>query len=500
MAQPEPVLHARGISKFFPGAIALDDVELALYPGEVHALLGENGAGKSTLIKCLTGAYSRDGGTITLGGAEIDPRDPLGSQALGIGTVYQEVNLLPNLTVAENLFLGRQPMRWGMVDHRRMKADSRRILRDYGLEIDPARLLSSYSIAIQQIVAIARAVELSGKVLILDEPTASLDHDEVQLLFSVIERLKGRGLAIVFITHFLDQVFAISDRATILRNGRVVGTRRLADATQTEIVTLMLGRALEAATHHRAQSEPGELLLSLKGYGKRGSIEPFDMDIREGEVVGLAGLLGSGRSETLGVVFGVVAADQGTAALRGKPLRITSPREAIRNRFALCPEDRKTDGIVGDLSVRENIILSLQARQGWHRPIPRARAEEIAQHYVKALDIRLASLDMPIRLLSGGNQQKALLARWLATEPELLILDEPTRGIDVGAHAEIIALIEELRRKGMALIVASSEMEELVAYSSRIVVLRDRRQVGELTGHEISTKAIVEAIAAEDAA
>ncbi|TMV90632.1 sugar ABC transporter ATP-binding protein [Thioclava sp. BHET1] len=495
-----PVLHATGISKFFPGVIALDDVELALYPGEVHALLGENGAGKSTLIKCLTGAYSRDGGTILLDGEPIDPRDPLSSQAAGIGTVYQEVNLLANLSVAENLYLGRQPRRFGMIDHRRMVRDARAVLAEYGLDLDPARLLSSYSIAIQQIVAIARAVELSGKVLILDEPTASLDRDEVQLMFSVIRRLKARGLAVVFITHFLDQVLELCDRATILRNGCVVGTRRLESVSQTEIVTMMLGRQLEAATKHHDAGPPGKLLLSLRGFARRGAIEPFDLDIHEGEVVGLAGLLGSGRSETCNAIFGAQAADRGTAELRGAPLQIPNPRAAIRHRFALCPEDRKTEGIVGDLSVRENIILSLQARQGWFRPLPRARIEEIAQGYVKALDIRLANLDTPIRLLSGGNQQKALLARWLATEPDFLILDEPTRGIDVGAHAEIIALIERLRAQGMALLVASSEMEELVAYSSRIVVMRDRRQVGELRGEAISPTSIIRAIAAEEEA
>jgi len=493
-----PVLEGTGISKFFPGAIALDEVDLTLYPGEVHALLGENGAGKSTLIKCLTGAYRRDGGAIRLDGAEIDPRDTLESQSLGIGTVYQEVNLLPNLTVAENLFLGRQPMRWGLVDHRAMQRRSAEILRGYGLELDTGQLLSSCSVAIQQVVAIARAVELSGKVLILDEPTASLDRDEVDLLFSVIRELKSRGLAIVFITHFLDQVFEISDRATVLRNGRVVGTCKLADMSQTDIVTMMLGRQLEAVTRDRAPQETGKTLLRLRGFGRRGMIEPFDMELHEGEVIGLAGLLGSGRTETASLIFGAVAADSGSAELRGKAIRLTSPREAIAHRFGLCPEDRKSDGIVGDLSVRENIILALQARQGWFRPLPRAQVNEVAEAYVKALDIRLASLDMPIRLLSGGNQQKALLARWLATEPDLLILDEPTRGIDVGAHAEIIALIEKLRERGMALLVASSELEELVAYSTRVVVLRDRRQVRELTGDEITADNIVRAIADED--
>ena len=495
-----PLLHASGISKFFPGAVALDEVELKLLPGEVHALLGENGAGKSTLIKCLTGAYRRDGGTITLDGTEVDPGSTNESQALGIGTVYQEVNLLPNMTVAENLFLGRQITRAGLLRRRAMNRAAREVLLDYGLDIDPAEPLTSYSVAVQQVIAIARAVEMSGKVLILDEPTASLDREEVQLVFSVIRKLRDRGLAVVFITHFLDQVFEISDRATVLRNGQVVGERDLSQVSPNDIVTLMLGRQLEERVQERKGGHAGDVLVEIEDLGKRGTIEPFSLTLHEGEVVGLAGLLGSGRTETANLVFGAVQADQGRIRKRGQEIRVNRPRDAITQRFALCPEDRKTEGIIGDLSVRDNIILALQARQGWTRPLPRARVNEIAEHYVRALDIRLASLDMPIRLLSGGNQQKALLARWLATQPELLILDEPTRGIDVGAHAEIIALIERLREEGMALLVASSEMEELVAYSTRVVVLRDRHQVSELTGDQITPANIIRAIAAEDEA
>ena len=490
-----PVLHARGISKFFPGTIALDDVELRLNPGEVHALLGENGAGKSTLIKCLTGAYQRDAGTLLLDGAPINPASTAASQKLGIGTVYQEVNLLPNLTVAENLFLGRQPLCGGFVSRRRMNAMARETLAGYGLKIDPTEPLTAYSVAVQQVVAIARAVDMSGKVLILDEPTASLDRDEVALLFSVIRQLKARGLAIVFITHFLDQVFEICDRATILRNGRVVGDCALAEVSRREVITMMLGRQLEARVHSKKTGTVGKPLVQVADLGRRGMIEPFSLDIHEGEVVGLAGLLGSGRTETANLIFGAVMPDQGRIRLRGTDITIRTPRDAVAHGFALCPEDRKSEGIIGDLSVRDNIILALQARQGWMRPIPRAKVTEIADRYVRALDIRLASLDTPIRLLSGGNQQKALLARWLATNPAFLILDEPTRGIDVGAHAEIIALIDQLRADGMALLVASSELDELVAYSTRVVVLRDRVQICELTGDQITPDTIVQAIA-----
>ena len=492
-----PVLCAEGISKFFPGTIALDDVSLTLFEGEIHALLGENGAGKSTLIKCLTGAYRRDAGTISIDGTDVNPTSTLASQSLGIGTVYQEVNLLPNLTVAENLYLGRQPTRGPFVARSRMNRDARASLKEFGIDIDPAQPLSSYSVAVQQVIAIARAVELSGKVLILDEPTASLDRDEVQLLFSVIHKLKERGLSIVFITHFMDQVFEHADRATVLRNGQVVGTRLLRDVSQTDIVTLMLGRQLEARKKAPKHVVQGDTLLEINNLAKTGTLEPFSLNIREGEVVGLAGLLGSGRTETANLIFGVVKSEHGKLRLRERDIRVNNPRDAVAHRFALCPEDRKNDGIVGDLSVRDNIILALQARQGWTRPIPRSKVDEIANHYVKALDIRLASLDMPIRLLSGGNQQKALLARWLATDPDFLILDEPTRGIDIGAHAEIIALIERLQQDGMALLVASSEMEELVAYSSRVIVMRDRCQVGELSGDDITTDNIIQAIAAE---
>lgn len=492
-----PMLQAKGISKFFPGTIALDDVELTLHRGEIHALLGENGAGKSTLIKCLTGVYRRDGGEIELDGETVDPLSTNHSQTLGIGTVYQEVNLLPNLTVAENLYLGRQPMRGPFVARRAMNEAASKSLKSFGINIDPSQPLSAYSVAVQQVIAIARAVELSGKVLILDEPTASLDREEVQLLFSVIRQLTSRGIAIVFITHFIDQVFEICDRATVLRNGQVVGTRLLKDVSQKDIVSLMLGRQLEARVRAPKSDVAGKKLLHIDGLRKTGMLDAFTLELREGEVVGLAGLLGSGRTETANLIFGAVKADQGTLKLRDHEIRISNPRNAVAHGFALCPEDRKTEGIVGDLSVRDNIILALQARQGWMRPIPRRKVEEIAQHYVRTLDIRLANLDMPIRLLSGGNQQKAILARWLATDPDFLILDEPTRGIDIGAHAEIIALINRLREDGMALLVASSEMEELVAYANRVIVMRDRRQVGELTGDDITSNNIIQAIAAE---
>ncbi|MGY0710774.1 galactofuranose ABC transporter, ATP-binding protein YtfR [Azospirillum argentinense] len=498
-----PLLAIRGLSKAFLGVQALDGVDFTVRHGEIHALLGENGAGKSTLIKTLTGVYQRDAGTVTLEGRAIAPRGVEEAQRLHIGTVYQEVNLLPNLSVAENLFLGRQPMRFGLVDRGAMRRRARAVLIPYGLSLDVTAPLGRFSVATQQIVAIARAVDMSAKVLILDEPTASLDAQEVAVLFKVLRTLRSRGIGIVFVTHFLDQVYALCDRITVLRNGRLVGERRTAELPRLDLVAMMLGRELEAAAHRIAPpDDEGEEdarppLVRFRGYGKSRSVEPFDLAIRPGEVVGLAGLLGSGRTETARLVFGMDRADQGEVAVDGQAVRLRGPRDAIRLGFGFCPEDRKKEGIVGALSVRENIILALQARQGWLRPIPRRRQEEIADRFIRLLDIRTPHAEQPIQLLSGGNQQKALLARWLATEPRLLILDEPTRGIDVGAHAEIIRLIERLCADGMALLVVSSELEEIVAYSRRVVVLRDRRHVAELRGGEVAVDRIVAAIASE---
>ncbi|WP_279480819.1 sugar ABC transporter ATP-binding protein [Aureimonas sp. SK2] len=494
---PHDLLALRGLTKTFAGMTALDGVDLTLRAGEIHALLGENGAGKSTLIKTLTGVYRRDGGRILLDGAEIHPTDSRQAQALGIGTVYQEVNLLPNLSVAENLFLGRQPTRFGFTDGRAMRRRTRELLKSYGLDIDPSATLGQLSVAVQQLVAIIRAVDVSGKVLILDEPTASLDAAEVEILFGAMRALRDRGMAIVFVTHFLDQVFAVCDRATVLRNGRLVGERAIADTSRMDIVTMMLGRELGEAVHHAppTRAAAGEPRVSFRNYGRRRSVEPFDLEIRPGEAVGVAGLLGSGRTETARLVFGADRADTGEAFVDGKPVRLVNPRAAIRAGFGYCPEERKVEGIVGDLSVRENIILALQARRGWAKPLSMREQVRISDRFVKALDIRTTDIEKPIRLLSGGNQQKAILARWLATEPSFLILDEPTRGIDVGAHAEIVRLIEELCADGMAMLVISSELDEITTYAARVRVLRDRRHLGDLTGVDVSPAAIMRTIA-----
>ncbi|NGO65621.1 sugar ABC transporter ATP-binding protein [Rhizobium daejeonense] len=493
------VLEARGVGKIFGQNRALNDVTLGLRAGEVHALLGENGAGKSTLIKILTGAYQPDAGDVVLDGKAVQFRDPLDAQSHGIGTVYQEVNLLPNRSVAENLYLGHQPTRFGFVRKSLIARNARALLARYGLDIDVEAELGSYSVAVQQIVAICRAVELSGKVLVLDEPTASLDRHEVDRLFEVIAALKAEGLAIVFITHFLDQVFAISDRVTILRNGRLIGTRPLAGLTRTDVVRMMLGKDVSfvPAVTGIEEREAGPAMVEFDGCGKTGKVKPFSVRIHKGEVVGVAGLLGSGRTEMARVMFGVDPSDSGEIRMGKKRIDLKNPVQAIAHGFGFCPEDRKAEGILGDLSVRENIVIALQGKLGWFRALNRDEQMEIAGRFAEELDIRAASHDMPVKLLSGGNQQKVILARWLATDPNFLILDEPTRGIDVGAHAEIVRTINRLREDGLALMVISSELDEIVAYSSRVVVMRDREMVAELHGDQITPAVIVQAIAAQ---
>ena len=500
-ADSRVVLAAKGITKTFGAHTALNNVEIGLRAGEVHALLGENGAGKSTLIKILTGAYSPDAGEITVDGTPMHFSTPLQAQAAGIGTVYQEVNLLPNMTVLDNLFIGRQPRRFGMVDRARMAREAREILAKYGLDIDVRAELSTFSVAIQQIVAIARAVELSGKVLILDEPTASLDRTEVDKLFEIVRSLRDRGLAIVFITHFLDQVFELSDRVTVLRNGKLVGSEAIDGIDRASLVRMMLGKDL--ALVHEAfidtEARVADPLMHFTNVGLRGSVNPFDLTVHRGEVIGVAGLLGSGRTEMARLMFGVDTADSGGLEIDGRQVQVRRPQDAVSLGFGFCPEDRKADGIFGELSVRENIVIAMQAKLGWLRALTRDEQLEIAGQFIEALDIRTASAELPVKLLSGGNQQKVILARWLATDPRFLILDEPTRGIDVGAHAEIVRMISRLREDGLALVVISSELDEIVSYSSRVIVMRDRSMIAELHGGDITPSAIVQAIAAQNA-
>jgi simple sugar transport system ATP-binding protein len=499
-----PVLQLTGIDKQFNGVPALRGVALRLRAGEIHALLGQNGAGKSTLIKVLTGVYAADAGEMTLAGNPIRPSSPIDAQRMGISTVYQEVNLCPNLSVEENIFSGRYPRRGVAqgfrIDWAAVNRDARALLARLDVHIDVSRLLSSYSVAVQQMVAIARALGLSSKVLILDEPTSSLDDEEVKSLFAVLRRLRGEGLAILFVTHFLNQVYAVSDRITVLRNGAWVGEWPTSELGPQALISAMVGREFAAQATGHADLPPidesAAAVLAAEGLGQRGQLQPVDLQVRPGEIVGLAGLLGSGRTELARLLFGLAKPDHGSLKVDGVAVELASPADAVKHGLALCPEERKTDGIVADLSLRENIALALQARRGVRNTLSRAEQAALAERFVKTLGIKTASIETPIGLLSGGNQQKAVLARWLAIEPRLLILDEPTRGIDVAAKQEIMDEILRLARGGMAVLFISSEMNEVVRVSHRIVVLRERRKVGELPGGT-SEDAVYDLIAME---
>ena len=498
----EFLLTMTGISKTFPGVNALENVDFALRRGEIHALVGENGAGKSTLIKVLTGAEHADAGTIVLDGQTVQVRSPQQSQDLGISTVYQEINLCTNISVAENILLGHEPRRRvGSINWRKMNAQASQALQRLGIDVDVSQPLGDYSVAIQQMVAIARALEvLAAKVLILDEPTSSLDNNEAKRLFDVMARLKSEGLGIVFITHFLDQVYQVSDRITVLRNGHLVGTYETSDLPRVELVAKMLGRSLtdlvevSKAKAREEQAVESKRLIEAKGLGRKGALEPLDLDLNVGEVVGLAGLLGSGRTELAELIFGIHNPDTGALLIDGQEVAHFSPRESLRNRVALCPEDRKAEGIVGDLTIRENIILALQARNGWVKYLDVQKQNEIAQRYIDLLGIATPSPEQLVKNLSGGNQQKVILARWLATDPHVLILDEPTRGIDVGAKAEIQRLVLDLVEEGKSILFISSELEEVLRTSHRIVVLRDHRKAAEYAG-DVSDQTLIQTMA-----
>lgn len=500
------ILVMEGISKSFPGVQALDDVSLMLRKGEVLCLVGENGAGKSTLMKVLTGVDKFDQGKIIFDGHEIHPKSPQHAQSLGISTVYQEINLCINLSVAENILLGREPRKMGRIDWPKMNALAGNTLRDLlGVDIDVTMPLGSYTVAIQQMVAIARALYIaSAKILILDEPTSSLDVNETAQLFTVMRKLKGEGVGIIFITHFIGQIYEISDRITVLRNGKLVGTYETAAISRVGLISKMIGRSLaELDEMTKIKLESGkhiksEALLRARGIGLTGSMQPFDLDLHMGEVLGLAGLLGSGRTEIASLLFGNDEPDSGEMFVNGKAVQDYSPLASIKRGVALCPEDRKSAGIVDDLTVRENIILAMQASKGWFRYLNLDDQYQIAEKYIELLSIATPSADQPVKTLSGGNQQKVILARWLATNPQVLILDEPTRGIDVGTKAEIQRLVLLLAEEGKACVFISSELEEVLRTSHRIAVLRDREKVAEFSG-EVDENTIIHAIAGSEA-
>ena len=493
------LLEMKGIEIAFPGVKALDNVDFTLAAGEIHALLGENGAGKSTLIKCLTGVHRMDQGTIFMEGKKIAPVSPQNAMEIGISTVYQEINLCSNLTVAENIFVGRQPMKRRRIDWKAINQRAEELLERFNIHIDVTRPLAVYSTGIQQMVSIARAVDVKAKILILDEPTSSLDENEVKRLFDVMRDLKNEGMGIIFITHFLDQVFAISDRITVLRNGNLVGSFEEKEITKIELVTQMIGKDMEEIYNLKrpAMKPDAKDTLSCDHIGITGSVQDVSISMKEGELLGFAGLFGSGRTETAEMLFGVTTPTHGVIHLNSKKVRFKEPIDAINRKMAFCPEDRKRDGIIGDLTVRENIILVLQAKQGFLKPIPPKIQEEIADRFIKLLNIATPDAEKKVGELSGGNQQKVILARWMATEPDIMIMDEPTRGIDVGAKAEIQRIMLSMCEKGVSVIFISSELDEILRCSNRIVVMRDRSKAGEVDASKCTQADILSIIAGE---
>ena len=485
----------------FPGVKALDGVDLTLRKGEIHALMGENGAGKSTLIKCLTGINDFEAGEIRIDGIDgpVKNHSTLDAQKVGISTVYQEVNLCPNLSVAENLYIGREPKTFiGTIDRKKMYRKAEELVKRLEIDVDVYQNLENYSLAIQQMIAIARAVDMDCKVLILDEPTSSLDDVEVDKLFVMMNQLKQNGVSIVFVTHFLEQVYAVCDRITVLRNGTFVGEYPVDELPRVKLVAAMMGQDFDDLASIKPEGfdtlKDAPMQIEAQGLSHKGTIKPFDLNLRKGEVIGLTGLLGSGRSELARVIYGADKAQTGTLKVAGKEAKINQPIDAMQMGMGLLPDDRKAEGIIGDLSVRENIILALQAKRGMFHLIPRAQQDKMADHYIKMLQIKTASRETPIKQLSGGNQQKVILGRWLATDPDFLILDEPTRGIDVGTKTEIQKLIIHLAQEGKSIMFISSEIEEMLRTCNRMAVLRDGAKVGELEG-ELTQERVMSAIA-----
>ncbi|WP_181700964.1 sugar ABC transporter ATP-binding protein [Chthonobacter albigriseus] len=494
------LVSMRGVTKAFSGVPALIDASLEIEPGEVMALVGQNGAGKSTLIKILTGAYRRDAGTVTLSGREVDFASPGAAQDAGISTIYQEINLVPHRTVAENIFLGREPKRWGMIDIGRMNREAEAALARFGITVDVRTPLSGFNAATRQMVAIARAMAREARLVIMDEATSSLDEREVATLFQTIRTLKAQGVGVLFVSHRLDELYAVCDRVTVMRDGRTIGVHAMNAVSKMDLVTAMLGRALAAAERDLSASHgqgAGAPVVEAAHLAAGRRVRDVSVAVREGEVVALAGLLGSGRTETARLLFGADRPDGGRLTVGGEERQFREPAEAIAAGFGFCSEDRKVEGIIPDMSVVENLTLALMPRLTKAGVIDRAAQRDVAETFIRKLGVKLASPDQKIRELSGGNQQKVLLARWLAMNPKLLIVDEPTRGIDVGAKAEILKLIRDLSGQGLGVLMISSELEEVISLASRVVVLSDGRDVAELSGEAISEHGMMAAMAAD---
>ncbi|HEU4986501.1 MAG TPA: sugar ABC transporter ATP-binding protein [Rhizobiaceae bacterium] len=495
------LLSMRDIDKSFSGVPVLAAASLEIERGEVMALVGQNGAGKSTLIKILTGAYRRDAGTVRFEDREVDFRSTAESQAAGIATIYQEINLAPHRSIAENIFLGREPRRFGLLDRRRMNADAAALLRRFNLDINVDRPLDDFGAATRQMVAIARGVSQNARLVVMDEPTSSLDEREVALLFESIRTLKRDGVAIVFISHRLDELYAICDRVTIMRDGKTVLVSDMQSISKFELVRAMLGKeltAFTARTHGDDEKAKGPALVEASNLSAGLRVRDVSLSIGRGEIAGLAGLLGSGRTETARLIYAADEKDSGRIMVDGAEKNYSSPSEAIADGMSFVSEDRKVEGIIPEMSVRENLTLALLPRMQKLGMVDRAEQQRVVERFIKALGVKCASPDQPIGELSGGNQQKVLLARWLCMNPKLLIVDEPTRGIDVGAKAEILKLLRELADEGLAVLMISSELEELIAAADHVTVLSDGKSVASLLAAELSEERLMTAMAHQD--
>lgn len=497
MERARILLDIKGLVKTFPGVRALKGVDFSVAEGEVHALMGENGAGKSTLIKALTGIYQRDGGTFTFDGKEINPRSTLEAQAVGISTIYQELNLVPFQTVYENMCLGREKMTGGMLNRKAMIAECQSILTELGISVDVTRPLNSYGTAVQQMVAIGRAISVNAKLVIMDEPTSSLDSKEVQTLFKVIRKLKEKNIAVIFISHRLDEIFEICEHITILRDGELAGDVPVSQINQLQLIQMMIGKEAKCLSRTKGEYalDDAEVMVDMQNIHQGTHLNGIDVTIKKGEVLGLAGLLGSGRTELSKVLFGATHADSGKVYWYGKKLKLKAPKEAINLGMGFCTEDRKIEGIIPHLSVRENMTIALLPRISKLGVVNSKKQIAIVDEYIQKLSIKTPSQQQPIRNLSGGNQQKVLLARWLCMDPQLVIMDEPTRGIDVGAKAEIENLIQELSSRGISILMISSEISELERNCDRVVVMREGKKLGELLGSKINQGNVMEIIA-----
>lgn len=486
------MIEMSGISKAFNGNVVLKDVEFSLKEGEIHALMGENGAGKSTLMKILSGIYSKDSGTIKVDGKEVQFKSPKDAEKYGIVVIHQELNILPDLTVAENLFLGKEKTygKFGILKKKEMEKETSELLSKLGLKVNPKTRAGDLSVGKQQIIEIAKAIASNAKYIIMDEPTAALTDREIKTLFETIRELKEKGISFVYISHRMEEIFAICDSITILRDGQYVGERKIAETTFDEIVAMMVGRELGERFPER-HCEIGDVKLEVKSLKSNGLFEDISFNVRKGEVVGVAGLMGAGRTEVAETIFGYRKANKGEILIDGKKVSIKSPIDAMKHKIGYVTEDRKVKGLVLDFSILENVSLANLKKVSSSGVMKKSKEEGLVNQYIEQLRIRTSSAKQSVKSLSGGNQQKVVIAKWLGTEPEILILDEPTRGVDIGAKKEIYQIINELAKAGVAILMISSELPEIIGMSDRVIVMHEGKLTGEVRKEEMTQELIM---------